>query len=81
MDLEKGNIYESSETIKNVGTKTGITALHWASQKGYTKIVGRLLENDADPNLLDNNGNTALYIASFRCHKKIVELLKEVWVK
>ncbi len=52
------------------------TSLHLAAQKGYTKIVIKLLKRKADPNLQDIHKQTPLHSATIRGHEKIVvELL------
>jgi ankyrin repeat protein len=51
------------------------TALMYASIKGRTEIVQLLLNWGADTSLKNTNGKTALCIASFHDHNKIVALL------
>ncbi|KYQ94316.1 putative homeobox transcription factor [Tieghemostelium lacteum] len=66
------------ENHSEVGQKvisTGETCLHIASIKGYDKIVQLLLENDAKPNVYDNNNLTPLHHASIMGYFNIVKLL------
>jgi ankyrin repeat protein len=55
------------------------TALHWASQKGYYKIVKLLIKSGADMDVKNNNYDTktALHWASEKGYYKIVKLLIE----
>ncbi|KAF6787298.1 hypothetical protein CMUS01_16465 [Colletotrichum musicola] len=66
---------------RNPDHKRFITALAGASAGGYTKVVKRLLRYDADRhqtiNLVDTKRATALFLASFKGHAKIVRLLLE----
>lgn len=57
--------------------KHGCTALHYASEFGYCKIVELLLRNIPAPNinLRDNSGETALHRAAFQGHTNVVSLL------
>ncbi|KIW11455.1 hypothetical protein PV08_10755 [Exophiala spinifera] len=53
----------------------GETALMGASLGGYQEIVKTLLDHGADPNLVDNTGNTALLMVSGTRHEH-VEIVK-----
>ncbi len=66
-------ISTSPETI-NIQTNRGCTALQWASQYDIKEIVELLLEHNADPNLQNKFGDTALHAASYH-GTEIVELL------
>ena len=60
----------------NVASDGGMTALMWASLKGYTDIVATmLLQTGADINVRSWNGNTALMWAGYKGHKEIVLML------
>jgi ankyrin repeat protein len=51
------------------------TPLMWAAGKGLTGIARLLIDNGADVNLPNADGNTALMLAAFGGHKNIVEHL------
>lgn len=51
--------------LVNAKTNDGKTALHYAAQSGNIEIAKVLIDNDADVNAVDNNGNTPLNAA---CH-------------
>jgi len=53
---------------------TGNTALHLATTKGKTNVVHLLLENGADPNIYNNEGETPLLLA-FRSSSLIASIL------
>ncbi|XP_055629469.1 ankyrin repeat domain-containing protein 54-like [Toxorhynchites rutilus septentrionalis] len=51
------------------------SALHIACSRGFTDSVKLLLENGANPNIRDLNGNTPLHLASCTEHIAIIDLL------
>jgi len=51
------------------------TALHSAAEYGAKEAVGFLIEQGANLNAKDENGNTPLHLASLRRHDEIVSLL------
>ncbi len=60
----------------NVNVKESLSALMYASRKGYTGIVKHLLKAGADVHAVDECGQTALMFASGGCApKETVELL------
>uniref|UniRef100_A0A8C5KT07 Ankyrin 3 n=1 Tax=Jaculus jaculus TaxID=51337 RepID=A0A8C5KT07_JACJA len=59
-------------------TKNGYTPLHQAAQQGHTHIINVLLQNNASPNELTVNGNTALAIARRLGYISVVDTLKIV---
>lgn len=61
--------------------KQGATALSIAAQEGHTEIVAMLLENGADPDLLDRYGRCPVKVAGKRGHFSIVRLLESYGAK
>ncbi|MEO1653573.1 MAG: ankyrin repeat domain-containing protein, partial [Bacteroidota bacterium] len=59
----------------NYQDQDGMSALHWASRRGFAAVVKMLLENKADPNLGENYGFTPLHEAAENNHLKVLELL------
>lgn len=53
----------------------GQTALHHASERGYTNLVDTLLKHGADHSIVDVNKKSSLWIASQKGHAKIVLIL------
>ena len=62
----------------DVQNELGYTPLHQAAQQGHSQIVNLLLENEASPNTVSNNGQTALSIAQRLGYISVVETLKVV---
>ncbi|UYV81345.1 hypothetical protein LAZ67_20000861 [Cordylochernes scorpioides] len=78
--LKQENISEFEDAIKegavvNSRNKFSKTPLHLASYKGNDKIVALLLQNKADPKIMDNKGLTPLHYAAEASHLKVVEML------
>jgi ankyrin repeat protein len=46
-----------------------------AAAAGHTPIVKKLLENNANVNIQNNQGNTPLHQATWRNHPEIVKML------
>ncbi len=59
----------------NSTSDTGVTALMYASQGCFPKVVAFLLRHGAEVNLRDSRGRTALMYASRACCLKAVRLL------
>ena len=54
------------------------TPLHWVAQRGLTRGIACLLENGADPNVVDDKGQTPLhFIAKKGIGKNQAQLLIE----
>jgi len=51
------------------------TSLHYAARNGKTEIAQLLLKNGADVNFIDNDGDTALIMATIQRNIDIVRLL------
>ena len=47
-----------------------------AAQEGYANLAGRLIQNGADVNAKNSQGNTALMLAELKGHIGIVRMLK-----
>ena len=56
--------------------KLNWTQLMYASYTGDVKQVNKLLQDNANPNLRNSKGLTALMLATVRGHTEIVEALK-----
>ncbi|UYV70654.1 hypothetical protein LAZ67_8000179 [Cordylochernes scorpioides] len=78
--LKQNNALGIEDAIKagavvNARNEFSKTPLHLASYKGYVKIVELLLQNKADPKLLDDKSMTPLHYAAEASHLRVVELL------
>merc|ERR1712117_482397 len=62
----------------DVQNELGYSPLHQAAQQGHSQIVNLLLEANASPNTVSNNGQTALSIAQKLGYISVVETLKVV---
>jgi len=60
----------------NAANDSGLTALHQAAQEGHANIVKYLLDNGADIELTDDDGDTARELAENNDHDDVVELLE-----
>ncbi|ACE05786.1 hypothetical protein Aasi_0363 [Candidatus Amoebophilus asiaticus 5a2] len=87
--IELGNIKEAMQIIMDASPNVtleivhaqddaGNTPLHKAADKGYIKLVEKLVELGADIDLKDNYGNTALHQAAGKGCIKLVEKLVEL---
>jgi len=56
-------------------TYNGVPALIWAVYKGHTDIVALLLENGANINIQDKDGDTPLIVASIKGNEELIKLL------
>ncbi|KAF7301382.1 Ankyrin unc44 [Mycena indigotica] len=73
--LDGGNV-ESFSLSNDASTRTGLTALHAASSRGYLDIVTWLVNDcGAMPDLEDKEGETALHKAALNGHLHIIKYL------
>jgi len=71
-------ILSSSDSDPDVRDKwTGMAPMHHAAHLGQTNTVSKLLWRQADINIVDNNGTTALMMACANGNIKVVDLLLE----
>lgn len=66
---------EQNDDLNKADARFGIRPLHWASLIGRPEIVQLLIENDADVNLPNDDGNGPLHAAAFLGHASVVEVL------
>ena len=73
----KADLYDNrdNEHYINIRDKYGRTALLWACRYNRIGAIKLLIEEDADVNLVDEDGVTALKIAKQHGHTEIIELL------
>lgn len=79
--VEQGNLAWTCRLLAigadiNVRNAAGQTPLMCAASKGYADMVQVLLQNGADPALLNRRGESAMTIALIRGYKRIAESLK-----
>ena len=73
--LEK--IIQTPKTDIDVQDKNGETALHHSLKVALCPLIEVLLENDANPNIKDNNGVSALQLAKSAEIKKRIAIAEE----
>jgi len=61
--------------VNVINDKNGWSALHYASFKGYSKMVQILLENGADVDMKNFKGQTALHLAAKKGNLEVVKVL------
>ena len=74
-DMERVESLLDAGVDINARNKEGVTALAYASEKGYMDIVRKLLANNADVNARSNIGSTPLMNAAYTGQLKIVDTL------
>jgi len=70
-------LVQSNADINGIDKRNQETALHCASYHGAEDIVHLLLENKANPNLQNNDGDTPLTLCCYQGHTKIAIYLIE----
>ena len=71
-------ILSSSDSDPDIRDKwTGMAPMHHAAHLGQTNTVSKLLWRQADINIVDNNGTTALMMACANGNSAVVDLLLE----
>lgn len=75
-NLEKVKLFSSEEL--SILDESGMSLLHWASDRGYLEMVQYLLQRIPHHiNSQDNEGQTALHYAVSCSHEEIVKILLE----
>ena len=73
------NLIQSTPALVNMIDCEGNTVLHYVSANGLPTLAPFLLEHGADPELLNNEGLSALHIATIRDFHYLVELYLD-WI-
>lgn len=66
----------SSPVQLNIRRPTGLTLLHLAASLNMTRFTTALLSAGADPNMLDNNGFTAMHHAAMLGNDEVINQLR-----
>ncbi|KAK6293658.1 hypothetical protein J4Q44_G00359840 [Coregonus suidteri] len=69
-------VLESGTVSANVNDKHGFTPLMVAAQKGFARLVHKLVEHGADVNMKNGSGKDSLMLACFFGHLDIVKYLR-----
>lgn len=77
-DLEGVKLALSKGEGINSCDEGGATAVYLAAWKGYSAIVRHLLQNGADPTIVNNTGSTPLHEAASHNHLEAVRALLEL---
>ncbi len=75
-DSEKVRAAITEESL-NLRDDEGMSALHWAADRGEAAVVEALLRGGADRDAVDGEGQTALHYAASCGHARAVALLIE----
>ncbi|XP_066529760.1 fibronectin type 3 and ankyrin repeat domains protein 1-like isoform X2 [Hoplias malabaricus] len=70
-------VLQSGSVNVNVCDKMGFTPLMVAAQKGYGRLVHKLVEHGADIHMKNGSGKDCLMLACFAGHLDIVKYLRE----
>ncbi|CRG96238.1 acyl-CoA-binding protein, putative [Plasmodium gallinaceum] len=71
-------ILDSHPHLISQKNSDGLTALHYACDRGHLEIAKLLVERGADINMEDSYGDTALHIAAYSDKKEIIDYLTSV---
>ena len=74
LDVVKQNL-AAGTSVNAREPQGGATPLNTAALFGQTKVAVLLIEKGADVSIANNDGNTALHLASFFAHPDVVEIL------
>jgi len=69
------DLLSKNKTLTNQKANFGFTALHWAAQCGHEDIVRYLLQNGAQVDAINSNGDTALHLSAWKDHPHVASLL------
>ncbi|KAM6956165.1 fibronectin type 3 and ankyrin repeat domains 1 protein [Aplochiton taeniatus] len=73
---EMAKVLQSGTVCVNVTDKLGFTPLMVAAQKGFSRIVHKLVEHGADVNMKNGSGKDSLMLACFAGQLDIVKYLR-----
>jgi len=68
-------LLRTDPSLVNFVNTEGLTALHYACDRGNAPLAEFLLKNNANVNCRDGEGQTALHYAGITGNKEVVELL------
>ena len=75
--LLEGVDYSTAAKGINKGDDEGNSAMHWASRKGFAKVVQLLVERGGQVDVVNNEGSSPLHKAARNDHAAVVGLLLE----
>lgn len=70
-------LIKGGASVSEATTRRNVTALMWASEQGSLEIARLLLDEGADVDAVQTNGDTALILACHKGHLAVVRLLIE----